>query len=91
MDERTAIKKGFNAGYWMEKYEPELAKILQESFGDPEHPYAKGFVMGSREFVQEQFSSSSKEDTGIEIGFEKNDLPQTLKQDFRRDDPEWEK
>lgn len=55
MDEKTAIKKGFNADYWLEKYEPELAKALQESFGDPEHPYAQGFVKGSRVFTQEQF------------------------------------
>ena len=59
MDEKTVLIKGFNAGYWLEKYEPELSKIIQNSFGDRNHPYAEGFIKGSKEFTQEQIMESS--------------------------------
>lgn len=58
MDEKTALTKGFNAGYWLEKYEPELSKIIQQSFGDQNHPYAEGFIKGSKEYEQEQIFST---------------------------------
>lgn len=69
MDEKNAIIKGFNAGYWLEKYEPELSKIIQESFGDRNHPYVEGFIKGSKEYEQEQIFDSHAEspDQTIEI------------------------
>ena len=91
MDEKTAIKKGFNAGYWMEKYEPELAKMLQDSFGDPDHPYAKGFVMGSREFTQEQFHKSSQ-DSLLEIReFTRGDIDKFIEHGNQKSKPDIEK
>lgn len=69
MDEKNALIKGFNAGYWLEKHEPELSKIIQESFADRDHPYADGFIKGSNEFEQEQIFDSNAEspDQTIEI------------------------
>ena len=90
MNEKNSIKKGFNAGYWIEKYDPELSKMIQQSFGDPDHPYAKGFVMGSREFIQETITVSMKNDDG-NFDLERDDLDLTSNFEKGNRDQELEK
>lgn len=88
MDEKTAITKGFNAGYWLEKYEPELSKIIQDSFGNRNHPYAVGFIKGSREFTKEQlsvpFDTSQEQVSELEI----NDINKALNKEIEKPDLE---
>jgi hypothetical protein len=54
MTEQEHIKKGFNAGYQMEKLAPKLSKALEKGLTDKKHPFTKGFSAGRQEFVNEQ-------------------------------------
>ena len=81
MDEKTVLIKGFNAGYWLEKYEPELSKTIQESFGDQTHPYAEGFIKGSKEYVQEQIMSPSQETAQQELELDRDELDKSKEVD----------
>jgi len=63
MTEEEHIQKGFNAGYKLEQLDPALSKTLQQGFTDKEHPYAKGFIAGGKEYVKEMELSKSKETT----------------------------
>jgi len=54
------IQKAFNAGYLIEKYLPQLSKMLVKGFQDSKNPYAQGFIAGSKEFAQEKVQSKSK-------------------------------
>jgi len=60
MNETEAIKKGFNAGYQLEKSNPELARQLRDGFTDKEHPYAQGFIAGIKEYALEKARSAFK-------------------------------
>lgn len=54
MDAEKDIVEGFNAGYLIEKYKPELARELVKSLSDVELPFAEGFVSGSKEYSKER-------------------------------------
>lgn len=54
MTEEQHIQKGFNAGYQLQKHNPDLAKQMQKGFSFQEHPYAKAFASGRKEYVKEQ-------------------------------------
>ena len=69
MTDLELIKKGFNAGYLLEKYDPELAKKIFSSLKDQDIPYAKGYIAGSKEFQ-------------IEKTLEKSDLYPGMDEDF---------
>ncbi len=53
------IQKGFNAGYQLEKHNPELASTLKKGFTDKEHPYVQGFMAGSQEYSKEVVKEKS--------------------------------
>jgi len=44
------IQKGFNAGYLMEKLNPELARKLRDGITDDENPYLLGFSKGAEQY-----------------------------------------
>lgn len=52
-DEKELLE-GFNAGYLIEKYRPELSQKLVNGLDGVEVPFIEGFVAGSKEFVQER-------------------------------------
>lgn len=54
------IKKGFNAGYLLEKYDPKLAKMILNSLKDKEIPYSQGYQAGVKEFTRERVKEQYK-------------------------------
>lgn len=61
MTDLELIKKGFNAGYLLEKYDPELAKKILNSLQDKDIPYAQGYQAGVKEYARELFKEKMKE------------------------------
>jgi len=54
MDKQHEIVEGFNAGYLVEKYRPELAKQLVKNLEGVDEPFSEGFVAGSKEYSRER-------------------------------------
>lgn len=54
MDAEKEVLAGYNAGYLIEKYRPELAKQLTAGLNGVDMPYIEGFVAGSRESTVEK-------------------------------------
>ena len=54
MNDLELIKKGFNAGYLLQKYDPGLAKVVLKSLKDQDIPYAQGYKAGVKEYTLEQ-------------------------------------
>ncbi len=54
MSENTLFKKAFNAGYLIEKYLPQLSKLLKNNLQDSQNTFAQGFLSGSQEMVSEK-------------------------------------
>ena len=48
--------EGFNDGYIIQKYEPELANQMIANLDGVDEPYMKGFVAGAKEYQMEQSS-----------------------------------
>ena len=63
MNDLELIKKGFNAGYLLQKYDPELARKLLKDLKDKDIPYAQGYKAGvkeyARELIKEQYKNQS--------------------------------
>jgi hypothetical protein len=58
---------GFNAGYLISKYEPELIPPLLKAKG--QHPYVAAIADGHKEYEKEKFRERfSKKDKGREQG-----------------------
>lgn len=51
---KEKIIEGFNAGYLMEKHEPELSKSLREGIPNPKDPYILGFLKGAQQCQKER-------------------------------------
>ena len=60
MNELELVKKGFNAGYLLNKYDPTLAVKIRTSLADQNHPYALGYVAGMKEYKREQLLGRHK-------------------------------
>ena len=45
---------GFNAGYVIEKHQPELSQKLVKAIKDMDTPFNKGFVAGAEEYSKER-------------------------------------
>lgn len=50
----TEYKDGFNRGYWLLNYEPDVAKLLMESSKDKTDEFSTGFSEGMRQAQQEK-------------------------------------
>lgn len=55
----AVLQKAFNAGYLIEKYLPQLSKMLVKGFQDKTSPFAEGFIAGSKEMISERGRSKS--------------------------------
>ncbi len=53
------IQKAFNAGYLIEKYLPQLSKMLVQGFQDKTSPFAEGYIAGSKEMMAERSRGKS--------------------------------
>jgi len=60
MTANQITQQAFNAGGLIEKHLPHLSKLLLKGFQSSEHPYMKGFVVGSSEMVKERVLSKPK-------------------------------
>ncbi len=60
MTDLELIKKGFNAGYLLEKYDPKLAKKILDSLKDKEIPYSQGYQAGVKEYARERVKEQYK-------------------------------
>ena len=61
MDEQKhneEIRKGFNAGYLLEKLNPELAQKLRNGIADKKNPFLFGMLKGAEQYNQESFFDS---------------------------------
>lgn len=50
----TVYKDGFNRGYWLLNYEPDVAKLLMESSKDKTDEFSIGFSEGIHQAKQEK-------------------------------------
>ncbi len=53
MSSQDLSLKGFNAGYIVQKHEPELAKKILGDFEQSDDAYLNGFVAGAKEYQLE--------------------------------------
>ena len=60
MKDIELIKKGFNAGYLLQKHDPELAQKLLKGLKDKDIPYAQGYKAGIKEYTREQIKEHYK-------------------------------
>ena len=72
MNKDDQILDGFNDGYTIQKYEPELAMRLLADLDGVDEPYMKGFVAGAKEFQ-------------LEMELEKSDLFPGMDEDYDLD------
>ena len=60
MEDIELIKKGFNAGYLLQKHDPELAQKLLEGLKGQDLPYAQGYAAGIKEYNRERIKDHYK-------------------------------
>ena len=53
MNNQDQHLEGFNDGYTIQKYEPELAKQMLANLDKVKEPYIKGFFAGAKEYQME--------------------------------------
>jgi hypothetical protein len=53
------IAEGFNAGYIIEKHQPELAQQLNAAVESVEDEFFQGFVAGSQQYAKERTQSKT--------------------------------
>ena len=54
MNEAKEIQEGFNAGYILEQYRPQLTKAIIEGIKEGNAPFLEGFKAGSQEYAKER-------------------------------------
>lgn len=59
-DSEKELIEGFNTGYIIEKFRPELAQHLLEGLQKMEDAFAEGFIAGSQESILERDKTRSK-------------------------------
>jgi hypothetical protein len=63
------ILDGFNDGYTIQKYEPELANQMIANLDGVDEPYMKGFVAGAKEYQMEKELDKSNLFPGMDEDF----------------------
>ena len=59
MANNDPIAEGFNAGYIIEKHQPELAQQLNTAVESVEDEFFQGFVAGSQQYAKERTQSKT--------------------------------
>ena len=57
MTENSRLKKGFNNGYLLQKYYPELADKISKSFNEKDDLYQSGFKSGVTQYKKEKIKT----------------------------------
>jgi len=82
METNDPLTKGFNAGYLLQKFEPELAMALLPSLEGVELPYFEGIMAGAKQFVIEKELDKADMfpgmDADFDLGLSDKDLDQNL-------------
>lgn len=76
--------EGFNTGYIIDRYRPELAKQLVDGISKSEAPFVEGFIAGSKESVKEREQTRSKGIARLK-GLAKGRIPKPTKDRDRGD------
>lgn len=77
-NDKKDLTAGFNAGYILEKYQPELAKQLVEGIETTDALFIEGFIAGSKESILEREKTRSKVVSKLK-GFAKDRIPRPTK------------
>lgn len=76
------LTKGFNAGYLLQNFEPELAKTLMAGLQGVELPYFEGVLAGAKQFVIEKELDKADifpgMDADLDLDISDKDLRQNL-------------
>lgn len=54
------MQKAFNAGYFLEKHQPKLARQIAKGLQNPETEFAQGFVAGRKQVEMERSPNKSR-------------------------------
>jgi hypothetical protein len=54
------IQKAFNAGYLLEKHQPQLAQQISKGLQNPKSEFAEGFSAGRKQVEMERSQNKSK-------------------------------
>lgn len=54
MAEKDQMVEGFNAGYTLEKYRPELTQQISQAVEAVEDEFFQGFIAGSEQYSKER-------------------------------------
>lgn len=60
MDDKQAIKEGFNKGYLIKKHRPTLAQALEKGMVEKDTPFGLGLLAGMKEADLEKTLSKAK-------------------------------
>ena len=60
MAKTPVIQKAFNAGYLLEKHQPQLAQQIAKGLQNPKSEFAEGFSAGRKQVEQERNQNKSK-------------------------------
>ncbi|WP_367389099.1 hypothetical protein [Lewinella sp. LCG006] len=66
MEKDQHMLDGFNDGYTIQKYEPELAQQMLTSLANTDAPYSKGFHAGAKEYQMEAELDKTNQFPGID-------------------------
>jgi hypothetical protein len=82
MEASDKLTKGFNAGYLLQKFEPELAKVLLPSLKGVEVPYIQGVLAGAKQMVIEKEIEKTDLYPGMDEDYDINISDKDLDQDM---------
>ena len=82
MTNEDLMTKGFNTGFLIQKFKPELAKALFKEWENLDDPYLKGMIAGSNEYLLKKEKDKSR----LFPGMDENILPGALP--FEKDEKE---
>ncbi len=60
MEKDKGVQRGFNNGYLIHKFKPELAKSMMTILTDREDEYAIGMIKGMQQHQKEQIKTQQK-------------------------------
>lgn len=82
MEASDKLTKGFNAGYLLQKFEPELAKVLLASLEGVEVPYIQGVLAGAKQMIIEKELEKSDIFPGMDEDYDLDISDKDLDQDL---------
>lgn len=90
MSEEKEIQEGFNAGYLIGKYRPELMEQLENSLKEVKSSFIEGFTKGSEQAMGERQINRSKGVSKLRH-FSKSKIPKPTKKKEKNQDKGFER